>query len=146
MYQPFKRLSIALLAGMLGWNLVVLAAGFEEEMSKGAAQFSHRNFRQAARHYNNALSERPGHADAMLGLGLALFENGDIEAALSQTQSLRSLHPNHAPAYLLLGRIYERQGQTDMARQAFLEYVTKAGGKVPPDPQLRLKLRQYGVF
>jgi tetratricopeptide (TPR) repeat protein len=65
--------------------------------------------------------------DARLELGRALYDTGDVEGSLKETQQLLADHPNQVDGLYNLGAIYANQNRLDMAR----EYWSKAVAAAP---------------
>lgn len=103
-------------------------------------------FRAAERHYRIALRKDAGNTQAMLGLATALNAQGKTNEAVVLLESLIRQHPDFQSAYYLLGTIYENQGDLGRAKQAYRTYVAIAPANVPPDPEIRIKLRSLGIF
>lgn len=62
-------------------------------------------------------------ADALLELGRALYESGDVEGARQETERLVEAHPDNADGLYNLGAIYANQGQFDRALQYWNQAV-----------------------
>jgi tetratricopeptide (TPR) repeat protein len=65
--------------------------------------------------------------DARLELGRTLYDAGDVEGALKETQQLLADHPNQVDGLYNLGAIYANQNRVDKAR----EYWSKAVAAAP---------------
>ena len=65
--------------------------------------------------------------DARLELGRVLYDTGDVEGSLKETQQLLVDHPNQVDGLYNLGAIYANQNRLDKAR----EYWSKAVGVAP---------------
>ena len=61
--------------------------------------------------------------DALLELGKALYEAGDIDGALRETKRLVDDHPNNVDGLYNLGAIYANRNQVDLARQFWTRAV-----------------------
>ncbi len=64
--------------------------------------------------------------DARLELGRALYDAGDVEGALKETQQLLADHPNQVDGLYNLGAIYANQNRLDMARAYWSQAVAAA--------------------
>lgn len=104
------------------------------------------HFRAAERNYRRVLKRDATNPQALYGLAVALKAQGKTLDAIELLEGLVQTHPDFQAAYYLLGVIYENQGDLDRAKQAYRTYVAIAPAKVPPDPEIRLKLRSYGIF
>ena len=65
--------------------------------------------------------------DARLELGRMLYDAGDVEGSLKETQQLLADHPNQVDGLYNLGAIYANQNRLDKAR----EYWSKAIATAP---------------
>jgi len=66
------------------WTLlavVTLAAGCVTPYGEGQRALSQGGYGQAASHFTQALAEQPGRSDAVLGLGLAQYKQGEFGKA-----------------------------------------------------------------
>lgn len=99
-----------------------------------------------------ALAEHPytqtaiHHPNSALELAARLKNQGKHAEAKDVVHRLLQHHPDHQPAYFMLGLIYESEGDMTKAREAYQMYVAKNPGRVSPDPLVRIKLRQLGIF
>lgn len=148
--KPLKRqgLGVLYLAVGLLVSLVGLGWGQEDSVSvqKGARAFSARHYAQAARHYRQALQQNPSNSQARLGLALVQKAQGKLKDSRETLEQLVARSPDFAPAYYDLGLVLEAQGELAAARESFRQYVLRSGGQIPPDPEIRLKLREMGVY
>lgn len=104
------------------------------------------NFRAAEKQYRAILKQNAEQPQAILGLATALKAQGKTKEAVSLLETLISKRPDFQPAYYLLGLMYEKQGDLERAKQAYRTYVAIAPNNVPPDPDLRIKLRELNLF
>ncbi len=65
--------------------------------------FDHQNYARAAEFYRRALTLRPGDPDAQTDLGIALWQQGQTDAAVQQLQFVLTRNPNHPRALDTLG-------------------------------------------
>lgn len=145
-HRPFRILISVLAIIVSASHTAASAQTFDEHMNRGNQEFYGGDFSDAASCYEKALKLNPGNLQAQFGLASALLEENRLPQALAAAQRLNSTHPDFAPGWFVTGKIHDRQGNREQARQAFATYVQKAGDRIPPDPQLRLKLREYGVY
>ncbi len=64
--------------------------------------------------------------DARLELGRMLYDAGDVEGALKETQQLLADHPNQVDGLYNLGAIYANQNRLDKAREYWAKAVAAA--------------------
>jgi tetratricopeptide (TPR) repeat protein len=74
-----------------------------------------------------AIKAEPDNRDARLELGRALFETGDIQGAIHETEALLQMDPANVDALYNLGAIYGNMAQDERAR----EYWQKAANTAP---------------
>lgn len=75
------------------------------------------NAKGAIEYLNQAVASDAKNADARLELGRALYDSGDIEGGLRETQQLLADHPDNVDGLYNLGAIYANQNQPVLARQ-----------------------------
>lgn len=69
------------------------------------------------------LEHDPTNLDARLELGRALYDSGDIDGALKETQRLLADHPGQVDGLYNLGAIYANLSRADLARQYWSQAV-----------------------
>jgi serine/threonine-protein kinase len=65
-------------------------------------------------------------AEAQFQKGFQAFVKGDAKAALAFLKVNRVQNPNHAGTWRLLGQVYKKLGDRDMAKASFKRYLTLA--------------------
>jgi predicted Zn-dependent protease len=115
-------------------------------MNTAAQKASEGHFRAAEKRYRAVLEQDSTQSQAMFGLAAALKAQGKNPEAITLLENLIAQHPDFQAAYYLLGMIYESQGDLARAKQAYHTYVAVAPTNIPPDPEIRIKLRGFGVF
>jgi Flp pilus assembly protein TadD len=81
----------------------------------------------AITHLREVTKNEAGNAEAHLELGRALYEKGDVAAAITETEKVLQINPAQVDALYNLGAIYANLGNKERARS----YWTKA---VASDP------------
>lgn len=141
---PALLLALGLLVG-LG-----MSSAFAQDVGSLLRSAAHAaaqgDWRDAQRGYQKVLQIDPGNPQAVLGVAAALRGQGNLAQSQAMLEGLVAQHPNFQSAYYLLGLVYEAQGNMAGAKQAFQRYVNIAPGNIPADPQVRIKLRQLGVY
>ncbi len=61
----------------------------------------------------------PNRPDARVGIARILHLSGKTSEAVVRTEALITLHPNFAPAHLLLARLHAGEGNLDAARVSY---------------------------
>jgi tetratricopeptide (TPR) repeat protein len=64
-----------------------------------------------------AVADNPASAKAGLQHARVLYQTGRVDAAAEQLEKALKLHPNLAPAHLLLGKAYARLGKPEESRR-----------------------------
>lgn len=115
-------------------------------MTTASQEASDGHFKIAEKHYRAVLKQNSTQPQAILGLAAALKAQNKTKEAVTLLEALITQRPDFQPAYYLLGMIYESQGDLSRAKQAYRTYVAIAPGNIPPDPEIRIKLRTLGIF
>lgn len=148
-----RDLTSALMAAGLGLALTVLVPAplpaqtgtdpYQAQLDEARQQLHDKHYDKAEHIYQSVLAADPTHPRARSGLCMLMHIRKDPGAEACLLQVTRD-NPDFQLAYFLLGRIYEDQGNREQAKAAYQQYVKL--GPVPPDPALRIKLRQFGVL
>lgn len=80
-------------------------------------------FQQAIEHYQRYLAINPSNGDVRTDMGIAYFERGDIETAISQFNKAIETNPQHAKAWFNLGFVSDRAGKKEEAIRAWKRYL-----------------------
>jgi tetratricopeptide (TPR) repeat protein len=67
--------------------------------------------------YRKALELDPAYADALHGLGMALFNGGRLEEAVATARRLIELDPDDVLAHTSLSMFYQAQGRIEEAEK-----------------------------
>src|SRR5690606_2553524 len=78
------------------------------------------DWREAANAYRHAISYRNNDTLAYIGLGLALFEGGDLNAALDAYKQALALNPDEVSALQKIAEIHSRLGHANDAAAYFM--------------------------
>lgn len=73
------------------------------------------------------LVQEPGNLEARLELGRALYDTGDVQGALEETNRILTASPKHVDALYNMGAIYANLNQVQLAR----DYWTRAVASAP---------------
>lgn len=144
-----QRLACVLMAGGLLWTAIPAAMAQEDVqslMNQAGAAVQRGDFGTAEKQYRKVLRETPNDPNAQMGLATALLANHRRSEARIILEALLSRNPGFQPAYYLLGVIHETEGDLAGAKAAYQSYVSTSPSSVSTDPQVRIKLRQMGVF
>ncbi|MEP6865756.1 MAG: protein kinase [Deltaproteobacteria bacterium] len=83
-------------------------------MDAGITEVAHPHVAPAIPHVN---------ADAQFQKAFQAFVKGDPKAALALLKINRAQNPNHAPTWRLLGQVYKKLGEHDLAKASFKRYL-----------------------
>ncbi len=108
-------------------------AQLEREMGKPA---------EAANHLRQILTREPANQEARLELGRVLYETGDVQGAIEETNRLLTQNPKHVDALYNMGAIYGNLQKNELARQYWERAVASdpasESGRRAKDSLLRL--------
>lgn len=143
-------LSLALAALVAGSTLLGTPVSFSESpqslIGEAAQEFRKGDYGAAERRYRKALHLDPGNMQARMGICSVLNVQRRQAEAKGCLEALVGDHPAHQPAWFMLGTLYEAEGDTARAKAAYRKYVELGTDRIPPDPSVRIKLRQFGVL
>jgi tetratricopeptide (TPR) repeat protein len=91
-------------------------------MTAGGQKYRAGDLNAAANAYGHALAIRRN-AAALVGLSQVLYDANKQLDALQSVQEAAELEPKYAPAYALLGTIYQDQDRISEARRAYERYL-----------------------
>ena len=114
--RSFVLLSLLAFAGTAG------ASEVEDHLLSGSKFAREKNYKEAAREYENAVRIDPQNPDANLLLGLTLANTGDLDNAVRYSLASVQLKPSYS-GYYNLGLIYANQGKYDPAIEAYQQAV-----------------------
>jgi len=130
----------------------------------GEIELKRKNNAQAIKHFDDALALLPhqqsswgdNHALFIDSLALAYYQSGDLEKALGEYEKIISLTTGriaygdiYAKSFYMLGKIYEKQGQKDKAREQyrkFLDLWKDADPGIPEVEDARKRLAAESPF
>ena len=104
------------------------AAALPSLLDAGQKAYAEGHLADAARLYRKAVAKAPKNAVAHLGLGLALLDAGQTDAAISALKAARTLDPKAARGAVLLGTAYQLAGNRAEATKAYQDYLKLAPG------------------
>lgn len=102
-------------------------------------------YEQARDAFISALQAAPGEPGSHLNLGVALLRMERWEEARLPLQNFRSMTPNDAQGYVLVGRTYLGEGDVEKAREVWKEGVT-VGEAMPLEDRLALLHEIQGSY
>lgn len=140
------RIVIITLAVLAAWAYPVFAEPATDAIEHAAQLAGQGDLRGAEKEYRHILAQDASQSRAYLGLAGVLYGQGKFAQSQAILEGLVAKEPKLQAAWYMLGLIYERQGRMDQARDAFHTYVAIAPQNVSPDPAVRVKLRQHGIF
>ncbi len=91
---------------LLTLAVIALAAGCATPYGEGQAALHQGRFAEAEGHFSQALAADPGRTDALVGLGIAQYKQGEIDQASDTLQKALQVRPNEPSVRLYLGLAY----------------------------------------
>jgi tetratricopeptide (TPR) repeat protein len=99
--------------------LAAVLAGCATPYVRGRDALLAERYDEAAGHFRQALEADPARADALTGLGVALYKQGALDAALDVLRRAVGAAPGSPEGRLYLGLVYLRRGQERAAEAEF---------------------------
>jgi tetratricopeptide (TPR) repeat protein len=102
------------------WTLLAvtaLAAGCVTPYGEGQSALQKGRYVEAEGYFNQALASDPSRTDALVGLGIAQYKQGEIDQASDTLQKALQVRPNEPNVRLYLGLAYLRNQDTLQAEQ-----------------------------
>jgi tetratricopeptide (TPR) repeat protein len=90
-------------------------AAFKQSMDKGSSAAWDQRWEDAAEHYREALEEVPDHFQALMSLGLALYESQNFADALVCYERATQIQPDDAAPVDRIAQIYELTGDSQQS-------------------------------
>lgn len=97
--------------------LAALLAGGCTTYGLGQSALRQGNYGEAASHFEQVLAQDPGRADALIGLGVARYEQGDLDEAVKQLGPAVVKAPRDQTGQLYLALAYLRKGEDGLAEE-----------------------------
>jgi tetratricopeptide (TPR) repeat protein len=94
---------------------------FQKSMNEGHSAAWDQDWKKAAAAYRKALQEFPGQPKALNSLGLALYQLGEFEEALSIYQQVSEYSKDDPVTWEKIGQLAERVGKLDIAVEAAMK-------------------------
>jgi tetratricopeptide (TPR) repeat protein len=108
---------------------------YEIAYGLGACYTYKQDYAQAVMWLRKAVTLDPDSSAGRFALGNALFQGGQLEAAIPELKRSLELEPRLKQAYFLLGRIYARLGRMDEAHAALRKLDELSRSEVPGQDQ-----------
>jgi len=86
--------------------VIALAAGCVTPYGEGQSALYSGRFAEAEGYFSQALAADPGRTDALVGLGIAQYKQGEIDQASDTLQKALQVRPNEPSVRLYLGLAY----------------------------------------
>ena len=97
--------------------VIALAAGCVTPYGEGQSALQKGRFAEAEGYFNQALAADPGRTDALVGLGIAQYKQGEIDQASDTLQKALQVRPNEPSVRLYLGLAYLQNRDSLQAEQ-----------------------------
>lgn len=91
---------------------------------RGAKLMDVHHYAQAENELQIAVSYNPNYAGAHLHLGVALYQNGKIDASIKEFRRTLEITPDFSSVYYYLGNAINRKGQRNEARAMWQKVLT----------------------
>jgi Flp pilus assembly protein TadD len=96
--------------------------------------------------YEEALSTKPGHAEASRNLGIIMLGRGNTDRAFQFLSDAARAEPSNPYTHVYLGRVYQRQGRPETAFLEFRKAVALSPGRVEFRFELATALQQLNNY
>jgi tetratricopeptide (TPR) repeat protein len=97
--------------------VIALAAGCVTPYGEGQSALHKERFAEAEGYFSQALAADPGRTDALVGLGIAQYKQGEIDQASDTLQKALQVRPNEPSVRLYLGLAYLQNRDSLKAEQ-----------------------------
>jgi tetratricopeptide (TPR) repeat protein len=98
---------------------------------RGATKLSAGQFQDAQLDFQQTLDVQPNHALALLELGNAAWQSGDLKAAVARLERCVASDPSLCDGYNSLGAAFYDQGHLDKAAEAYARAIELRGDFAP---------------
>ncbi len=106
-------------AVIVGYTLFLGVAGFIiGQTFFWKVKYNTKN-KQALMLASERLAKNPNNIDAIIGMGWAYFQNGQLNQALAEYSKAAKINPEHTGVKINMGLTYLQMGKLDLAEQEF---------------------------
>jgi len=158
-YLAFCEIAVREKRWFDAWNLTALAArlsppphwkdSFAQQVAvriqvlRAICDEGRKDLPEARKIYEALLRSQPNSEPALMGLARVLFSLNEPKQSLEHLTALRIVNPKVDPPYIMLGNLYEADGNNEMAGKSFRQALQVAS---PTDePKARLTLSRWLV-
>jgi Flp pilus assembly protein TadD len=124
-------------------------AALQDQYDDAMFDFSTGNYEGAIAKFRAILAEDPGHFEAQLALGMALYRNGDYTSAIAEGHKAERLKPHEQLVHTNLSLFYMKAGDKVTAEhhglqarisswRADAQQAKTAPTSTPEDPELKM--------
>ena len=99
--------------------------------------------KEAAAHLREVVKNEPANAEAHLELGRNLYEDGDVNGGIAETEKVLKIDPMQVDALYNLGAIYANLGNSGQAR-SYWQRAVQAGPNADSGRRAREALAKIG--
>jgi Flp pilus assembly protein TadD len=125
--------------------VVALAAGCVSAVTQGQLALRQGRYVEAEGFFNEALAKDPGRTDALVGLGIAQYKEGQTDQAIESLEKAVQIRPNEPSVRLYLALAYLKRGDTEKAEQQLAALrAPKIDARVGDQVQQALDLIKQG--
>jgi tetratricopeptide (TPR) repeat protein len=104
-------------ATLVALAVIALAAGCATPYGEGRSALDKGRFAEAEGYFSQALAADPGSTDALVGLGIAQYKQGEIDRASDTLLRAAQVRPNEPSVRLYLGLAYLQKRDQLQAEQ-----------------------------
>jgi tetratricopeptide (TPR) repeat protein len=125
--------------------VLALAAGCVSAVTQGQMALRQGRYVEAEGFFNEALAKDPGRTDALVGLGIAQYKEGQTDQAIESLEKAVQIRPNEPSVRLYLALAYLKRGETEKAEQQLAALrALKIDSRVGDQVQQALDLIKQG--
>lgn len=117
--------------------VIALAAGCATPYTQGLSAMRQGRYLEAEGYFNQALAEQPGRTDALVGLGIAQYKQGQIDQSVESLDKAVLIRPNEPGVRLYLALGYLKKGEIEQAEQ---QLTVLRGLRI--DPRVGVQVQQ----
>ena len=125
--------------------VLALASGCASAVTQGQIALRQGRYVEAEGFFNEALAKDPGRTDALVGLGITQYKEGQTDLAIESLEKAVQIRPNEPSVRLYLALAYLKRGDTEKAEQQLTALrALKIDSRVGDQVQQALDLIKQG--
>ncbi len=123
-----------------------IGSDFSQALNAARALKCIGNFAEAIGAYKQAINLNPNSFEALIELGVTLWEQGNFDEAFAAAEQLIALDPNHPNGYILLGHVLLDLQNLDRCVESYQSAIKLAPKHAELYNSLGLALKEKGQF